>query len=312
MTTKKLFALAVSALFVFTSCNQDEPAPEVNDGRVHFASGISGVQTRVGGTKGDEWDGNESIGIFMVKNATSEIAEKAENILYTTTSIGKSATFTSTTPIYYPVDIDTKVDFVAYHPYDKNNKEPFPDELYEISLTDQTNQSAIDFMYARADNDGKSFNKENNQPVNLVFNHILSKLVLNVLKGDGVTDDLQGLEVKIKGVNTTCIFNFETGKAEGEGLTLGEALIPYNAGNNTFEAIIAPNIFNDIDDTYLVEFTVGGNTYTWKMLDNIAEIKEFESGKKYTFNITLTKNKVKATGKIEPWEPVGAIQGTAK
>ncbi|MBK5720632.1 fimbrillin family protein [Dysgonomonas sp. Marseille-P4677] len=115
MKTNLLSIMMTVASFIFASCSSNDE-PEVYDRKVKFSSGISANLAKVGGTDGNQWEGNESIGIYMVGNKTTDVAEGAQNIRYTTTSTGASATFTSTTPIYYPVNILSKVDFIAYHP----------------------------------------------------------------------------------------------------------------------------------------------------------------------------------------------------
>ncbi|HBL33336.1 MAG TPA: hypothetical protein DDZ96_05880 [Porphyromonadaceae bacterium] len=313
MTTKNLFALAVSALFVFASCNQDEPAPAVNDGRVQFASGISGVQTRVAGAEGNLWENGDAIGIYMVEHqqplSASSIKEGAGNVKYTTASTSETATFTSTTPIYYPVN-GPLVDFRAYHPYSSAAIKDDGNYWYEMDVQDQSNQSAIDFMTASADNSGAGYDKTNTSAVNLNFQHQLAKVIMNVSAGDGVSN-LTGLDVKVKGMDHLVIFDLTDFSLVGTGFVGTPVITPYSAGSNSYELILPPTEFYNLSDCK-VEFTVGGNTYVWTISENSGNITDFNSGEKYTFEVTLTKNKVQVSGEITPWSPVNGGIGTAK
>lgn len=290
MKTKFLSVLALTAI-LFASCSSDDnDTPEVNDGRVKFSSGINTATTKVGGDKGDQWDSGDAIGIYMVGHTDQQIKENAENINYNAQMTGPATSFSSTTPIYYPVDASQKVDFIAYHPFNAlvNNYE------YPVNLSDQTNQSKIDLMIAQTTT---GYDKTNTSAINLGFNHQLAKVIIKVSAGDGV-DNLVGLSVTIKGMNTTAksdIFNYGIFSDEGNigGIT------PYNQPSTyNYEAILLPVA---LDAFHIVEFSLGGNIYKWVMQDNSANINILNKGNQYTFDVTLMKNKVSVAGSITPW-----------
>lgn len=310
MKTRLLSVLAISAI-LFASCSNEENTAEPNDGRVKFSSDINEAGLRVGGAAGDEWNSGDAIGIYMIENGqvlgNASIAENANNVKYTTASTGTTATFTSTSPIYYPVNTPAKVDFVAYHPYSNTAIENY---WFEMDVKDQSNQSAIDFMTASASNNGAGYDKTNTSAVALNFKHQLSKVIINVKKGDGVTD-LTGLQVSLKGMEHQFIFDLENLTFVGVGSEGTPVITPFNAGNNSYELILPPTEQGaDLSD-YKMEFVVGGNTYKWTMTDNTETINELESGKKYTFDVTLTKTKVTASGTITAWTPVDGGTGIA-
>lgn len=311
MKTKLFGAFALSAI-LFASCNNDDNTPPANDGRVQFTSGVTGIQTRVGGANGDQWDSNDAIGIYMIEHdetlSASSIKEGADNVKYTTASTGTAVAFSSTTPIYYPVN-GPLVDFIAYHPYSDTAIEDYGYYWYEIDVQNQNIQSAIDLMTASTDNNGAGYDKTNTSPVNLNFRHQFAKIIINVSAGNGV-DNLTGLDVKLKGANHTAIFDLKDFSFVGIGSVAGTVITPYAAGNNRFELILPPTDFADLSD-YKVEFAVGGNTYTWTMADNGSGITYFESGRKYTFAVTLTKINVQVSGTIDPWTPVSGGTGIA-
>lgn len=285
-----LSLVAITALLL-VSCNTDDDIQEANDGKVLFSSGIEGPQLRVGGADGDEWEGDESIGIYMRNNADEAIL--SNNVEYKAQSAGKTTTFTSTTPIYYPVNTPVKVEFIAYHPH----QTPLAGDYgYKVNVATQTSQSAIDLMVAEADNGGTGYDKANTSPVNLKFYHQLAKVVLNVSPGDGV-DDLTGLAVSLTGMNTTADFDIATKALTGE--TDAAAITPFNAGGNAYEAILLP--VTTLGTSHVVEFAVDGNTYAWTMSDNDGGITGLVAGNKYTFNVTVQKNKVSVSGTIEAW-----------
>ena len=309
MKTKFLSVLAVTAILIASCGNDNEVTPEVNDGRIQFTSGVNAAPSRVGGADGDQWTQNDLIGIYMRDNTVGK-AIVSDNIEYKATSFtnsNKSASFTSITPIYYPVNTPAKVDFVAYYPYQSG----ISNYVYkvDVSSTRQASQSSIDLMRAYADGIGNAgYDKTNTLPVNLVFDHQLAKVALNVTAGAGVTD-LSGLTIAIKGMNTTADFNIASTVLSNEDGASTSSITPYHAGSYSYEAILLP--VAALGAAHIVEFTIGSNTYTWTMSNNSSGITSLVAGNKYIFDVTLQKNAIAVSGTIAAWGNGGIDSGTA-
>lgn len=304
----KHFNILLLSLFLigFFSCTKDDDndIQEVNDVQVKFSSGINSTNLKVSGTEGDQWEGNETIGIYMVNHGMKTIAERAENILYATTSTGTRTTFTSANPIYYPKLNTQIVDFIAYHPYNSSVR----DFVYRVNVANQSNLSAIDLMTAKADNTGLGYDRNDPSPVNLKFTHQLSKLVLNVKEGNGVAiptkDDLA---VSIEGMDTIANFDLYSGRLMPISYKAGP-IVPQSVTNNTgyytYEAILLP--VKALNTSHIVKFKIDGSTYEWKIKPNnslsIHSLRSFDAGRKYTFNVTLQNKAVEVTGTITPWD----------
>lgn len=317
MRTKLVSAVAIATL-LFASCSNDD-TPEPNDGRVKFTSGINQAGLRVGGVDGDRWFGNESIGIYMLEHGQSlsatSIKESADNVKYTYNFIQGDGKTVSLSPsgniIYYPVN-GPLVDFVAYHPYKDNSK--LVNYVYPIDVTTQNPQTDIDLMMADvADNGGAGYDKTNTAAVDLNFKHQLAKVILTVKNGTGVgTADLRNVAIKVEGMYKTANFDL-TGAAGISGWDNKGDITPYPAGANAYEFILLPVT---LTSDHIMKFTIGNDTYTWAMTDNVtgastAPITKFEGGQKYTFDVTLTKNITEVTGTIQAWGNGGSGTGTA-
>ena len=283
----KFFALALLA-GAMVSCNTEDTASTTANGKVavQFTGGIS-VNTRASGLA---WADGDMIGIFMTgANQTlsaDAIKEGVDNVCYQTSGSIAFSPISGGKTIYYPIDGD--VDFYSYYPQTTVSN-------YKVALNvaDQTNQEAIDFMYAKT----TGCNKATPQ-VDLRFSHMLSRLILNVQPGNGLTeDDLNKLKVTIKDQNTTATFNLADGVISGEGNPDNIQMKAVQVGKR-YEAILLPTaskireIEFDLDNGYDAPFV-------WKM------DSELKGGNLYNYTtVKLTRSTVDMSGTIESWNVV--------
>ena len=283
----KFFALALLA-GAMVSCNTEDTASTTPNGKVavQFTGGIS-VNTRASGLA---WADGDMIGIFMTgANQTlsaDAIKEGVDNVCYQTSGSIAFSPISGGKTIYYPIDGD--VDFYSYYPYTTVSN-------YKVALNvaDQTNQEAIDFMYAKTTGRNKA-----TPQVDLRFSHRLSRLILNVQPGNGLTeDDLNKLKVTIKDQNTTATFNLADGLISDEGNPTNIQMKAIQVGKR-YEAILLPTastireIEFDLDNGYDAPFV-------WKM------DSELKGGNLYNYTtVKLTRSTVDMSGTIESWNVV--------
>lgn len=283
----KFFALALLA-GAMVSCNTEDTASTTANGKVavQFTGGIS-VNTRASGLA---WADGDMIGIFMTganqSLSADAIKEGVDNVCYQTSGSIAFSPISGGKTIYYPIDGD--VDFYSYYPYTTVSN-------YKVALNvaDQTNQEAIDFMYAKT----TGCNKATPQ-VDLRFSHMLSRLILNVQPGNGLTeDDLNKLKVTIKDQNTTATFNLADGVISGDGNPANIKMKAVQVGKR-YEAILLPTaskireIEFDLDNGYDAPFV-------WKM------DSELKGGNLYNYTtVKLTRSTVDMSGTIESWNVV--------
>lgn len=279
--TRVALALVTGAALL-CSCTQED-APDAPDGGdripATFSAGIeSAAVTRTTGLDNNTWTSTDSIGIVM-SDAGTDIGYGddrsnifANNIKYVADKIdlndkGRSrATFipVSGKPIYYPRT--GQVDFHAYYPYTKRDKDGGKmDHTYDytVDLSDQSDPAAIDLLYAEALGIGRS-----SKPVDFGFNHMCAKITLNVAAGEGFTvDDIRALpaadvNVKIKTAVMMQLADF--GRVVVKEGSPTKDVHPYKANvtpagaNAVFSVIFSPRNEKDIP----VKFTIDGKTYT--------------------------------------------------
>ena len=283
----KFFALALLA-GAMVSCSTEDTVPSTQNDKVavQFTGGIS-VNTRAAGLA---WADGDRIGIFMTGTNQSlsadAIKEGVDNVCYQSNgSIGFSPISGGKT-IFFPIDGD--VDFYSYYPQTTVN-----DYKVALNMADQKSQEAIDFMYAKTTGCHKSIPQ-----VELKFNHKLSKLILNVQPGNGLTqDDLINLTVTIKDQNTTATFNLADGVISGEGNPDNIQMKATQVGK-IYEAILLPTATT----TREIEFNLNNGhdaPFVWTMATDL------KGGNLYNYTtVKLTRTGVELSGTIKPWNEV--------
>ena len=292
---RKLLFFAIAATTMLTACKKDNVGNNNDPVEVKFTGNVAQIQTRVGGPNGNMWDADDPVGIYMIKADPGTLAPA--NILSSnrpyTASAGASATFTAlgNSPIYYPDD-GSNVKFIAYYPYSANIG---ADYKLPIDVSDQSNQSAIDVLYAPTSALG--YNKGANQSVSLQFEHALTKLVFNISNGTNITEPVaNGMRVEISGQQTTGVLDLTNGTVT----PTGEISTITAEGGSVVEMILLPVMTENLNITFInsagqrFEVTIPGNTI-------------WNEGFRYSYNVIIdeaivpTGTATAYIGEITPW-----------
>lgn len=125
------------------------------------------------------WDKNEKVGLFVLKEGTTECVEPYRNVKYeaisqnTSVVQGTLSPLENEDPIYLPAD-GSKVDIKAYYPY--SDDEYLENDLYKWDLTMQSSVQNNNFMYA---SNALGISKDNNK-LTLQFRPVLSEVVFRL------------------------------------------------------------------------------------------------------------------------------------
>lgn len=305
-----IISLAIAtASILMVSCTNDDTTVLNNDRTVRFTSGATatpGTRVAIDADGNSLWDAGDPVGIYMVGRGTTEVVDGNANIPYTAAQAGASTAFTpADASIYYPLNEAAPVDFIAYHPYNA----AVADFVYPIDLSNQTSQTAIDLMTARADKGGNGYTKTDgsaNTVVDFTFSHRLAKLVMNVTKDASVPGTITLVE--IVGMNIRAKFDLKGTDGVTDAL-FPTAIIPCTVtAGEKYEAILLPVDALNAGHT-VVFFTDAKETYTWAISKDIPKL---EAGKIYTYGVNVTKHAVTANGSINKWEVGSAGTGTAE
>lgn len=302
----RLYTLLVASCLL-TGCNSDEDVGgNATPVSVQFCSGIIQTKTTNGG---NQWMLNDPIGIFMLKNGqplnSGNIAESADNVEYKAQGAGNAISgFTpaSGTPIFYPQNGDN-VDFIAYYPY----KSSLANYTYPVDVSNQTSPANIDVLYANTANTASGGYNKNSGPVDLRFNHALSKLSFTLISGIGFPN-LTGAKIEITNLATTASLSLANGSVTGTNS--GQTLIANTATDGlSSSAIVIPQ-------------TLSGTKLIVTLADNVSKFEwnfpantEFLARKNHQYVITVNKTGITVSSSgITTWTGTGdpAIPGTAE
>lgn len=288
--------LMVAALLLLAGCSNDNEgaaAPE-GDGRVALEVS-SGIESRAYDNK---WESDDAIGIYMLKTGTATISEGAENRRYFTADGGSAFGTTAGQTIYFPFD-GSKVDFIAYYPYQKTQT----NGAFALDVSAQTDLSAIDLMTAGVKSTEAEPLDKNHYKVDFKFAHRLTKLELNISNGNGISkSDLEGLKVEVTNQRTSGSYDplFEAFGVDSEPVQTVE--LNTNADGTLAQAILLPTTMDGINPIvagreFLFTLKSTGEVFRWSVPDD----KGFERGDKNIYNITINRSGPEVTAEIIDW-----------
>ncbi|MEK6494601.1 fimbrillin family protein [Myroides odoratimimus] len=221
------------------------------------------------------WGKSDAIGIFMIENgqilSQESIVDDADNKKYLAKVIANKGNFQPASKqdiIYYPKH--QKVDFIGYYPYDI----AITDFVYSINVSNQENPREIDLLYS---NNAKAIEKSQT-PVNMTFEHMLSKLNFTLKAGVG-QPDLSKAIIKIEGLNTKADFNLANGILSNKN-----TLNAITAFNNA--AIIIPQEVAQMKVTVQID----NNKFETTLSD-----RTFSAGKIYSYIVTVNQTGITVT-----------------
>lgn len=276
---KTLFFTA--AVFVFAGCGKDNASEYDGNGKVALeaSAGISAFSRAVD----NAWEAGDKIGIFMSGGAT------AANARYVTAQTdGKFAPAADDQTIYFPIDNNApKVDFTAYYPYASAQTTT----IYPVSVTDQSDQKALDLMVA----DKVTGRDKTNPAVAFDFKHRMVKLEFTFKAGVGLEDaDLEGMGVVVTEQYSAGSCDLNTGGVTASGAK-GNLAMKVVADGKSAEATILPS---EAEAGRQVVFTLTtGDPFRW----TIPADRAFNAGEKHIYEITLSRTAVDVTGTITDW-----------
>lgn len=217
---------------------------------------VAQPQTRAGGK--DSWAGGEEIGVMLqgMTEAKKYIIEDAS---------GK-ANPAAGNVVYWQSRADTQVS--AWYPYTDGSP---------VNISDQSSgYAAFDLLYA-------STLGHYGLPVNLTFNHLLTKIEIKLTAGSGITaEHINGATVTLFGENTVSFNKGTVGAAVSHN---GEIKPYHNTTEGRFEAVVVPQ---NMTGKPLVRIGIGGKDFLYTPATEASG--NLETNKRYSYLITVKAN----------------------
>lgn len=317
--------MAATAL-VLVGCSNDEN--EITDswnGEIRLTSGVTVQQTRAN-TQATQILRGEKVYVWADKASST-----ADYIKAWTLTASSNNNFTGTSQ-YYPTD--GNLDFYALHgnfeegTFTENATEfPTAAIVYSVeadqSDTNMENYAKSDLLYAVKQGVARS-----KDAVELTFYHMLSKVEVALKSGDG-TPDLENAVVTIEGTKLKANFTPDKSATMTEQSARADMITisgsnneatpirirtvttnDFNTNTEYGEAVVLPNQTISKDAPFIKVTLADGAAFSYKIPD--AAGLTLESGKKYTYKITVNQTGLTATSKIEDWTEEGLKEGDAE
>lgn len=239
--------------------------------------------------EGEIWKAGKFVGMYMLKENTTEYVAPYQNVQYQTT-VEPLGYFTPTAKedvLYYSQD-GSKVDIIAYYPW----KEDLIDDKYPMNVSNQATAANFSFLYA---SNGKGLSKDNNR-VTFELRPVLSEVIFKLIAGDGVTDQyLEESAIIVAGMNTKADFNLLSGQFEAATEVKDISFVALENANGASGQVF-PVV---IDDSHVAHIRLPkmNREYQWSLNEEISELKP---GMRYTCNVTVGLNKIEVVTDEEP------------
>jgi formylglycine-generating enzyme required for sulfatase activity len=307
-----MMAATAIVLSAAASCISEESEQSADRSRVELrlSTGVE-VQTRAAFPATDTQIPNGQTVAVYVDDADDDVQLYGKNTLTANGSGG----FTGGTAMFFPEN-GHDVDIYAFHtnatlPADNT----FP--AAAITHTVSSDQSTLagyapsDLLYARATDVART-----SSAVPLTFRHLLSKLQVAIVAGDGLTaTSITGLTVG--GTKLQATFTPDKATAPGAvavsaagtavGITLGYTVSTDFAAPQYNDAIIVPQTVAAGTDFITVHTT--GDNLVYKIPSGSGVT--FQGGKKYIYKITARLTGLMLESSITDWDAIGDVGGEA-
>ena len=293
MKTKSiiLFAAALSAF----ACNKIETPEAADDGAMRF-------NVQYPATKATEtaFEAGDKIGVYITayEGSTPQALQLGGNYKNNNPVTFDGTEWTADPVIYWDETI-AKYDVYAYYPF------TYPESVDEMPFSVALDQGvaetadalgayeASDFLYAKT----TGVTSEGGE-VNLLFRHKMSKLTVNIIKGEDFEGDIpEDMTVYVHSTVADCLIDLSTGDVVKDPYAPAQTITAKKIDAGTHTAIIVPQML--ANKKPLIEIIFRNVSYMVESKFN------FKSGMHHVLNITLNNNpdkvNIEVGGEIENW-----------
>lgn len=286
-TTTSLLFLAAVTLLPLASCSKEDGGAD--DMSVRFEVQYP-HQTKV---TDSGFESGDTCGVYMTEYAdgVAQTLQVSGNVVNNAALVQSGGTWTLTPKAYW--ETGKKYDVYAYYPYAKpSSMTSYPFSVREDQDADEGYEQS-DLLWA------KTSAVQYPDVVTLQFGHLLSKLSVNLVRGDDYEGDLpDSAEVWIYNLYTEALVDLTAGVAQENGAGSRPGVKARQDGIGSYSAIVVPQRMST--RLPLVEIICGDISYL------VETRMTFKAGVQHVLNVTLSNNpdrvSVEIGGEISGWE----------
>ena len=257
------------------ACQKEAPVTLQDDGQIRFEFGLPSTKATA-----ENFEAGDQVSVWAVEYTSEEAPELqiGGNFLNNELLTYNGATWTPSRKVYWS---EKPCDFYAVYPYIRPNS--VESYIFEIQADQNSPRTAdalggyeaSDLLFAKAENVSRADGK-----VSLRFRHMMSKCIVNVVKGEKFEGELpEDIAVHIYNTVTTADLNLANGSIEKYALGNRNTITMKKLASDKFEAVVIPQ--NIERRTPLIEISMGGIAYLMEYS------LSFKPGYQHTINLTV-------------------------
>ena len=301
MKIKNHLFMATLSLLALTACSSDDAGRNAADGEgripILLSSGVSAETRAATNIQNDKLDQKTIVDVQIVdKNDKGSLTPATYGLLqYQVTDANGTLSPVRKIYPYYPVS-GSKVDIYAVYPEGNLDVGSFEVEANQVG---KDAYRASDLMFAKVEDQPAQ-----QAAVVLPFKHMLSKVVVKLTKGPNGEDVKKS---KVNLLNVATRVNLTTRGVLGAADDDSRGPVNMTTeGSVASAAIIVPH---SVPAGVLIEVQLANNDIVnYETVQNTV----FESGKVYTYNITVIESRLQVTSEVKPWIDTDDLPQTIK
>ena len=271
----KKLSIIIASLAALVACQKEAPVTLQDDGQIRFEFGLPSTKATA-----ENLEAGDQVSVWAVEYASEEAPELqiGGNFLNNEMLTYDGSAWNSSRNVYWS---EKPCDFYAVYPYIRPNS--VESYIFEIQADQNSPRTAdalggyeaSDLLFAKAENVSRADGK-----VSLKFKHMMSKCIVNVVKGEKFEGELpEDIAVHIYNTVTTADLNLANGSIEKYALGNRNTITMKKLASDKFEAVVIPQ--NIERRTPLIEISMGGIAYLMEYS------LSFKPGYQHTINLTV-------------------------
>ena len=271
----KKLSIIIASLAALVACQKEAPVILQDDGQIRFEFGLPSTKATA-----ENFEAGDQVSVWAVEYASEEAPELqiGGNFLNNEMLTYDGSAWNSSRNVYWS---EKPCDFYAVYPYIRPNS--VESYIFEIQADQNSPRTAdalggyeaSDLLFAKAENVSRADGK-----VSLKFRHMMSKCIVNVVKGEKFEGELpEDIAVHIYNTVTTADLNLANGSIEKYALGNRNTITMKKLASDKFEAVVIPQ--NIERRTPLIEISMGGIAYLMEYS------LSFKPGYQHTINLTV-------------------------